>query len=321
MKAVRNVLAMTVGVAVVAMTLVGPTPVSGQPQEDEANTQARVLEFNVPIGINRADRKVVSTDTWLTPSDTLYIPEEGYVVLILGDGTISRFDGPGTVSLSAPEEESGALARLTSAVLQLFFANESGDEDAYLAMRSGPPSGLSSMRVPVLTFPPPGSQLLAPPRRLSWQEISGVLSYRVMLFDTALVWQKQTSAAHCDIPTANGTISPGQSYVWVVEAEIGGTTLRSEQATFQVLEASEVAYVNERLAELETSVTDAKLIKLLRVRLFRDLGLKTECYREVESILRIHPGDYTALVTKAELLEEMGLYQQAVEAYRAALGL
>lgn len=286
----------------------------------ENGASARVLEFNMPVGINHPDKKVISTDTWINETDTLTLPDGAYVVLVLSDGTVSRFDGPATITLSAGVEDKAMLAKLSTAVISLFFPSEAETEDAYLAMRDIPDViPASPLKIPQLTYPPPDCHLLASPRRLSWQKVDGVFSYRVSLYDTALLWQKLSITSSVELPVRDSLIRPGNTYLWRVEAEVGGEFLRSKQAMFHVMDNTALEYVAQRLSDIEGTVTDDKLFRLLKLRLYRDLQLKAECFREVEAILKQSPDNYTALVTRAELLEEMELFEEAVQAYKAVV--
>lgn len=280
---------------------------------------ARVLEFNVAPEVNRPDRKAVSVDMILTDQDTLTLAEGTYITLVLRDGTVSRFEGPARISLTSPQSrrEGSVLAKLSSAILDLFFSRSGGQEEAYLGVRNPTVNQVRPLRIPKVFYPPPGCNLVTPPRQLRWQPVEGILSYTVSLFDSRrLLWQGQANSAAIELPPADSLVCLGTTYLWVVEARVGDRAFRSEQAMFSVLDEATSAELRRDLVEIDKSVTDPKLSHLLKARLYRSLDLKLECYREIQSLLEAFPGDYTASVINAELLEEMGLFQEAVEAYR-----
>ena len=280
---------------------------------------ARVLEFNIPPEINRQDQKTVSIDMILTDRDTLTLAEKAYVTLVLRDGTISRFEGPARISLISTQShrEGSVLAKLTSDILDLFFSRSDAQEEAYLGVRNPMMAQVQPLRIPRVLYPPPGCNLITPPRQLRWQPVEGILSYTVSLFDShQLLWQGKSNSAAIELPQADSLVQPEMTYLWVVEAQVGDRAFRSEQAMFSVLDETTVAELNQNLSEIDQSIADLKLSHLLRARLYRNLDLKLECYGEVQSLLKMFPADYTASIINAELLEDMGLFKEAVEAYR-----
>ncbi len=303
------------------MSLAGSFPLetaaSGELKPD--SVLARVLEFNVPPEINRQDQKTTSIDMILTDRDTITLAEQAYITLVLRDGTVSRFEGPARISLISAQRhrEGSVVARLTSAILDLFFSGSEAQEEAYLGVRNPIMAQVRPLRIPRVLYPPPGSNLVTPPRQLTWQPVEGVLSYKVSLLDShQLLWQGQSNGPAIDLPLADSLVQPGMTYLWVVEAQVGDRTLRSEQATFSVLDAATVAKLNRNLSEIDSSMVDPRLLHLLKAKLYRDLNLTLECYREVQFILNMFPADYTASIINAELLEKMGLLKEAIEAYR-----
>lgn len=318
----QSLLRLSVALAVCCVVFVDSSYQPKAADEVQANPDsavARVLEFNVPPEINRPDNKIISIDMFLTYRDTLTLTEGVYVTLVLRDGTVSRFDGPATISLSsAPDRREGSVvARLTSAILSLFFSASPTQEEAYLGVRHAATSRIEALRFPKVLYPPSGCSMVMPPRQLRWQPVEGILSYTVSLFDShELLWQEKASSASIELPRDDSLVRPGMTYLWVVEAQVGDRIFRSKQAVFSVLDATTMAGLNRHLLEINESVADPKLKHLLRARLYRELDLLLESYGEIESLLQAFPQDYTASVINAELLEEMGLFQEAVKAYR-----
>jgi hypothetical protein len=292
---------------------------AGSTEPGSDSVIARVLEFNVPPEINRPDQKTVSIDMILTDRDTLTLAEEAYVTLVLRDGAISRFEGPARISLTSTQShhEGSVLVKLTSAILDLFFTRSNAQEEAYLGVRNPMLAQVRPLRIPRALYPPPGCNLITSPRQLRWQPVEGILSYTVSLLDShQLLWQGKSNSAAIELPLADSLVQSGMTYLWVVEAQVGDRTFLSEQAMFSVLDETTVTELNQNLLEIDRSIVDPKLLHLLRARLYRNLNLKLECYGEVQSLLKMFPADYTASIINAELLEEMGLFKEAVEAYR-----
>lgn len=286
---------------------------------DGDSAMARIIELNVPVEINRTEAKMVSPGMFLTESDTLTIPEEGRVTLLFRDGTIAPFVGPAIVALSPAqnEQQQGVPVKLGSALLSLFFSRERKAEDVIMGTREPKPADTSASRVVSLLYPPPGCHLIASPRQLRWQPIEAGCRYTVSLFDVnRLLWQKKTNNTAVELPPAGSPVQPGNVYWWQVEAEVGDAFVSSHQAAFYILDETEAVALGQRLAEIDSSVIDPKLSRLLKASLYCDLGLQMECYREIQSVLKAFPSDYTASLMRAALLEKTSLLDQAVEAYK-----
>ncbi len=275
-----------------------------------ASAQARVLELSAQIEINGPEQKTVSLGLCLTQDDTLMIPEGGYVTLLFRDGTVYCFDGPTTVTLSLTpnQERQSVLAKLSSALLSLLFSK--GEKQIDVATGSREPEFTDTLNsLPLrLLYPPADCHLIAPPRELRWQPFERALSYTVSLFDsTQLLWQHQTNYTSIELPLPDSLVKPGNAYWWQVKAADDKAYLASGQAMFYVLDKTMAAELNKRVAEIDSSVTDQKLSYLLKAVLYRDLGLKLECYRVIQSLLKAFPGDYTASIIEAELQQELSL--------------
>lgn len=276
------------------------------------STIARIIELNVPVEISRTEPKVVSPGMFITEGDTLTIPEEGHVTLLFRDGTIARFDGPAIVTLSPAQSEQrqGVLAKLTSALLTLFFSRERQAEDVVGGAREPTTADTSATWVLSLLYPPPGCRLIASPRQLRWQPIEVGCLYTVSLFDiNRLLWQKKTNDSAVELPAAGSPVQPGNVYWWEVEAEVGDAFVSSHQAAFYILDETRLAELHKHLAAIDSSVVDLRLCYLLKASLYRDLGLQMECYREIQSVLKAFPTDYTASLMETELRKEIDLFK------------
>ena len=288
----------------------------------ETEIIAQVLEFKGNVKINRTEMTEVTVNMSLIESDTLTLERDESVTLILLDGSLRKITGPARISLNPTESprEGSLLARLTSGLINLLFTQNEKLEERYLAVRDPMSDQSQPFRAPRLLFPPAGSYLVAPPKQLSWQPIEGVFSYSVLLFDTEnLVWQKKTNRSHVVLPLDDNLIKPGGSYIWVVDALIGKESLRSKQALFLVLAEANVGELKSRLQEIDDSVADSRLRHLLRARLYKSLNLTVDCYNEIKTMLVSFPSNEAALVMHAQLLEEMNLEAEAVQAYKALI--
>jgi hypothetical protein len=284
------------------------------------STLARVLEFNTSVTINRAEQKTVSGEMRLYEGDTLTVPEKGSVTLLLKDGRVRQIKGPARVAVGAElsETDDNMLAKLTSALLNLFFADEKEQEDAYLFVRDPMNNNPAPVSVPPLVFPPNHCRLVDIPGQLRWRPVNGVYLYRISIYDSqSMLWQGTTNRTTLDLPTGDFKFSPGNTYLWMVEAQVGEANLCSPQADFYILSEDEKGTLNRQLAEIDSARLDNRLKAVLKTRFYRDRNLKVDCYREIQSLLKSYPNDYSFLLMKAELLREMGLYEDAMEVYRS----
>ena len=283
---------------------------------------ARVLEFNTAVTINRPEQKTVTSEMLLFDGDTLSVPEDGFIVLLLRDGRISRITGPDKLAVTDEMETppDNMLTRLTSALLNLFFASEKEQEDAYLFVRDPMKNYTAPVSVPPLVFPANNCRLVDVPGQLSWQPVKGVYLYQVSIYDNSkLLWQGKTNQAGLDLPTGDFKLESGKTYLWMVEAQVGEVNLCSRQANFYVLSEEEKNNLNLQLAEISGAQLDNKLKAVLKAQFYRDRNLMMDCYREIQSILKTYPTDYSTLIMKAELLREMGMFKEAVEVYRSII--
>ncbi|MBN1213787.1 MAG: hypothetical protein JXA92_14545 [candidate division Zixibacteria bacterium] len=280
---------------------------------------ARVLEFNTIVTVNRSEQKTVTNEMLLFAGDTLSVPENGSVTLLFRDGRVKQITGPARTTVSAGMETfpDKLLTRLTSALLNLFFAGEKEQEDAYLFVRDPMNNYSAPVSVPPLVFPPDNCRLVDVPSQLRWQPVKGVYIYRVSIYDNhKLLWEGTTNQTTLDIPTGTFKFEPGNTYLWMVEARVGEVELCSQQADFYVLSDEERITLNQQLAEITGAPLDDKLKSVLRIQFYRDRNLKLACYREIQMMLNNYPDDYSTLIMKAELLREMGFFEEAVEVYR-----
>lgn len=289
---------------------------------DSSKIIARVVELSGPEEIYLADQNPVTIGTVLGIGDTLKLNAESYIVLILQDGSIAKYEGPVVVSptVSPSPQHGGILAKLSSAIRNIFFTGNKKEEEAMLGVRDPNNAQVLPLRVPRLLYPPSGTNLLVQPIRLTWQPVEGVILYAVSLYGSnKLLWQGETNTSSVDLPSADSPIRPGNDYLWVVEARIGNEFLRSEQAIFSVLDSEKASELSEHLLEIDALMANPKLRHILKAELYRDYGLMLNCYDEIRSVLRISPKDYTSLILQVQLLEEMEYYEDAIEVYKSLL--
>lgn len=283
---------------------------------------ARVLECSAPVEINRSDERVASPGMYLTVRDTLTIPAGTQVTLLFQDGAIMEFKGPATVGMQSNsfKERGGFLAELAASLKELLFSEKDIYQDVQLGVRYPNLPAETSLRVPQLLLPIPGTNLLEPPVHLRWQPVEGVFLYSVSLFDrNELLWQRKTKNDFIEIPGTELDLEQGQDYVWIVEAIIGNSSLRSEPAVFSILDKGRLSEFASMISNVDNSSIDSDLAEILKLHVYSDFNLKNECYQQVELILKSRPREYTAQIMKAQLLEDMGLYDRAAEIYKTAL--
>ena len=281
---------------------------------------ARVVEIRGPVRINRADRELVSINMFLSDFDTLTLDQECYIKLLLRNGPITEFRGPATLAIASVYRDNRGhiLARLTVALLRLFFSRRGRAVDATGGVREIAIDQPQALRVPRLVYPPPSCHLVRRPDKFFWRPVEGIYFYTVSLYEKDdLLWQGKTNNAFINLPDYENPVRMGKDYIWLVEADVDGESLHSEQGRFTILDEETLEEVKEQLAGIDGCVEDRRLSSLLKAQAYRDYNLKVECYKEVEAILRNFPGDYTASLIKAELLEDMGLFEEAAHAYKA----
>jgi hypothetical protein len=283
---------------------------------------ARVLQCNGPVEINRSDEHLVVPGIYLSTKDTVIIPDGTQLTLVFQDGTIRQFKGPATVDFQSGslQNQPGMLTKLAVSLKELLFSDEKTQQDVQMGVRHPGLPIEAILKVPRLLVPIPGSALLQAPTQLRWQPIQGVFLYSVSMFDSnQRLWVKETKNNSIDLSSSEVGFLPGNTYLWTVEAVIGNSTLRSDPASFKILDERHTAQLTEVLSKIDESSVDDLMNQTLKLHVYSDFNLKNECYRQAELILENHPGEYTAQMVKAQLLEEMGLYDQALEIYKAVL--
>ena len=289
---------------------------------EENSAFAMVLDFNLPIEVNRQDWQTVTLGMRLAEEDTLRIPKDGQITLIFQDGTIINFAGPSTLCLMSISDRSKGITitNIIHSLVELFFASGNNGKEAHLGVRYPTTLEKKPLRVPVLIYPPQNCNLIEPPEKFKWQAIEGVLIYNVFLFDKdGLLWQIKTKNTAVENPPDGFEFEYGKEYIWLVEAGIGNEILRSEQVAFKILDENEISDFMKHLAAIDTTITDNRLAALLKIQLYRDYGIMVECYWHIERFLKEYPDNYSMLITKAELLEYMGLLDNAILIYKSLL--
>ncbi|UCD64530.1 MAG: hypothetical protein JSW34_03590, partial [Candidatus Zixiibacteriota bacterium] len=112
---------------------------------------ARLLDFSAGLEVRPAEGKLVTSGLNLSRTDTLVVADSGYVVLVLNDGRIERFDGPRliiTANLASSGDRDSGLGRLIQAFVSLFFSDEKDKDDAHLVVRDPTLKRTVPLRVP-----------------------------------------------------------------------------------------------------------------------------------------------------------------------------
>jgi hypothetical protein len=283
---------------------------------------ARVFQCNGPVEINRSNEHLAVPGMYLSAKDTVTIPDGTQLALVFQDGAVRQFKGPATVDFQSGslQNQPGMLIKLAASLKELLFSEEKTQPDVQMGVRHPALPDEAVLKVPRLLAPIPGTALLRPPAQLRWQPVQGVFLYSVSMFDSnQRLWVKETKNNFIDLSSSEVGFLPGNTYLWTVEAVVGNSTLRSDPAAFKILDVKRSAQLTEVLSKIDESSVDDLMSQTLKLHVYGDLNLKDECYRQAELILENRPGDYTAQMIKAQLLEEMGLYDQALEIYKAVL--
>ena len=280
-------------------------------------TCARVLEAE-----GAAELKVSAGSTIpLNPGvpvkigEELLLKAESWVVLVMADSTVRRFDGPATITMTAdlPEDEQGTLTRLSSAIIGLLFSTEKERSEAVMVTRMVERlQGEKGSHLPLLVYPAQGSCVMGSPGKFQWRKIEGVPLYRVSVYSwDRLMWQATTSDSYIECPPQQCEFTPGERYYWGVEALIGNTGLRSRSAEFKILP-------EDTRSEMQETLADSRLSVASRVRLCLGLGLYPEALDLIDSHYKDRPFDRTGYLLRAEVKERMGLLEDACFDYKKA---
>lgn len=265
----------------------------------------------------------------LAPGDFVYfgedviVPKGGSVTLALSDKTLREFAGPATVSIRQDAGPSGGsvIGNLTSAVADMLFSGKQRTADAVMATRSVQAGPDIAGSVPVLIHPAPGENLMETPKQFTWKGLEGVPLYRVSVYSASqMMWQGTTSETRAACPPKTCEFRPGEVYYWVVEAVVGNTTLRSRAADFTVLAAAQKSGLAVALAEADHAVPDAMAAMALKARLCLDAGAYAKALEVLDQAIAGAPSR-AAYLLRAEAHGAMGLVEEAVSDYRAALAL
>jgi hypothetical protein len=269
------------------------------------------------------------TSRALTSGDYVYfgedvtVPKGGSVTLALSDKTLREFAGPATVSIRRDASPSGGsvIGNLTAAVADMLFSGKVRMSDAVMATRSAQAGPDAAGSVPVLIHPAPGENLLEAPKQFAWKGLEGVPLYRVSVYSASqMMWQGTTSETKAGCPPKTCEFRPGEVYYWVVEAVVGNTTLRSRAADFTVLGAADRSALAAALAEADQAVSDAMAAMALKARLCLDGGVYAKALDVIDQSIGGTP-TRTAYLLRAEAHGAMGLAEEAVGDYRAAIAL
>jgi hypothetical protein len=277
---------------------------------------AKVLELEgtVESKMSGQETRSLRPGMSLTIGEELDVGSESWIVLMMADSSVRKFNGPASITMeeNVPEVGGSILTRVGSAIVELLFARE--DESSEVVMvtrlpdRPDDPAGKKS-HLPLLVHPSPGSSVFQGSKRFEWRTVEGIPLYRVSVYGwDRLLWQATTSNSSVDCPQEHCNFKPGETYHWVVEGLIGNSSLRSKPAEFKVL-SEEVSYqLQHALSNPDLSIP-AKARLCLSLNLYEEalrLPKGTELSRQETHLLR------------AEIKERMGLFEDALFEYRSA---
>ncbi len=277
------------------------------------------VQVQVPGGVPRA----------LRPGDYVYFGEDVTVhkgssaTLALSDRTLREFTGPTTLAVRQDVSPAGGtvLGNLTAGVADMLFSGKQRTSEVVMATRMANAGLDITASMPVLIHPAPGENLVDVPKQFRWRGIEGVPLYRVSVYSASqMMWQGTTSETKASCPPKTCEFRPGEAYYWVVEALVGNTTLRSRAAEFTVLAADVRSGLAKALSDADASVSDPAAAAALKARLCLDGGAYAKALEVLDQAVAGSPSR-TAYMLRAEVKDAMGLPEDALGDYRAAIAL
>ncbi len=301
--------------------LVGGQLIQSASESCAANsTCARVLEVEgtaeliLPAGSPIALSPGVPVKT----GQQLQLKPGSWVVLVMADSTVRKFEGPATITMSPDlaQKEQGTLTRLGSAIIGLLFSTEEERPEAVMVTRKVKwPEIPEESLLPLLIYPAQGASVIGSPAKFEWRKIEGVPLYRVSVYSwDRLMWQGTTSDSYIECPPQQCEFVPGERYYWGVEALIGNAGLRSRSAEFKIL-------AQDTRSELQQTLGDSRLSLASKVGLCLGLGLYPEAMEVIDSHYGGESFDRTGYLLRAEVKERMGLLEDACFDYKKAASL
>lgn len=280
---------------------------------------ASVLEVEgvVESKVSGEKTQLLAPGDFVKMEEELIIKAESWVVLMMADSTVRKFNGPATITLKEdfPKAGGSVLARLGSAMVGLLFSQEEERSEEVMATRTFESLKESKSYLPLLLHPAPSSVVLEKPTKFEWRKVEGVPLYRISVYSwDRLMWQGTTSDSHLDCPSEHCNFEPGEQYYWVVEGLIGNSTLRSKAAEFEILP-------QDARSELYETLSDRELSILIKVRLLLGLRLYNKALELVNSHGEEESFDRKAYMSRAEIKEKMGLFEDAFFDYKSASGM
>ena len=264
----------------------------------------------------------------LGPGDVVYFGEEitiskgGSATIALSDNTLREFTGPSTLTIRADAGPTGGtvLGNLTAAMADMLFSGKQRASDAVMATRGAEPGEDAAASMPILIRPAPGENLFEAPRQFKWRSIEGVPLYRVSVYSpNEMMWQGTTSETEASCPPRVCEFRPGEVYYWVVEAVVGNTTLRSRAANFAVLAADAKSELSRAMGDADASVSDPGVAAVLKARLLLDADAYAKALELLDKAIATS-ANRSAYLLRAEANGAMGLADQALSDYKAAIG-
>lgn len=300
------------GVPVLAACLALAGGLPPRPLAAQATPAAIVLAVDGEVSVIRDQGDATAVRT-AAPGMRLLLgervsPESGAsVTVVTRSGERRVLDGPAV--LTPPEDPAygdifvraaGLLARAVNAA-GLSSPNVDGD------LRRAP--GL-----PVPIAPRNGILVLEAQPRLTWSPVAGAARYTLVLrSEDGPTIRHATGDTTFVVPRA---LAPGRRYFWTVEVE----DRAAPEAAFRTLSDADATGLVQGLAQLREAGFDPDGEgRLLKVVLFSDLGLYYAALSELTA-LEASAGALApeAWLLKGEILDRLGLLEQARAAFRRA---
>lgn len=199
------------------------------------------------------------------------------VLNYLYSGTREEISGPAVVRIGREGSSTKEPARIRKTKLAIappksFLKSEDTQQFGTIAMRS-----LSLQKV--LLFGPKNTSVAGGSQEFRWQAFPGADRYRIRIFDSRdhLVFDAYTKESSGQRSTA--TLSPGESYLWIVNAYRDGHAVAKGVGQFNVLSEAQSSELERQEKAIRSEDADEGEKALHLCMLYDDYGMKERICR------------------------------------------
>lgn len=250
----------------------------------------------------------------LYPGDQIRATAGARAVLVLTGGAgalvVSEANSPVTIRAPAEESRGEKLRSLVGGIARFLLGRRPDATYRPLAVRR--------LQPPPTILSPRGTRVFPGPVRFEWSGPAR-LRYTVrVLGPQGLVWERTDLPRQpLPYPPAAPPLADGARYVWELQAP-GHPVDRTE---FEILSPSESARLRQALGLLEAETRSGyprNTRAVMRAGLFFQEGLYLEARRELAAAIREDSGEATLHLLLGGVYEQIGLPEQAADAFDAA---